>query len=206
MSFTFPYYEYPYIPTTSTTLPISRLRSKNSCESFITPDKLVTEVSSPPPFSLLMSHPSSSNTFNMSFPEGDISLGDGYLDEIRPEDSVSQTFHYLDSQHPITTQVTQIMEIDEDIDDNRSSVLSAPPSSLLTDSVAYSHATETGEPSLEISNPDTSHLPSCFLAKRKRRTGYCWLPCNGIEFYDKRSEAWRWKCAHCNFSPLITLL
>jgi len=131
--------------------------------------------------------------------EVDLELRAGFTEEIRPEDSVSQTFHYTDSRIPVALHESQLMEIDQTIDDTASSALSAPPSSLLTPSnAAFSDPGEYIEFSSEI--PDVSQIPAAFLAKRKRRTAYCWLPCNGIEYFERRTESWRWKCARCKVS------
>lgn len=73
-------------------------------------------------------------------------------------------------------------------------------SSLLTPSAAaYSDVGEDVEFTSHV--PDTSQIPAAFLAKRKRRTAYCWMPCNGIEYFDRRAESWRWKCARCKQLP-----
>jgi len=86
------------------------------------------------------------------------------------------------------------MEIDQAIHDSASSALCAPPSSLLTPSAAvYS---DVGEDVVFSSHvPDTSQVPAAFLAKRKRRTAYFWMPCNGIEYFDRRAESRCWKCS-----------
>lgn len=97
------------------------------------------------------------------------------------------------------------MQIDQTINHSASSALSAPPSSLLTSSAAaYSDVGEDVEFSSHV--PDTAQIPAAFLAKRKGRTAYCWIPCNGIEYFDRRAESWRWKCARCKYLLLISKL
>jgi hypothetical protein len=89
------------------------------------------------------------NTVAMEDLDHDIALGRHFLDEVRPDDSVSQTFYRLNSQLPPSG--SQEMEIDESIDDTGSSVLSPPPSSLLTSSAsAYSDVGEDIQLSPEI--------------------------------------------------------
>jgi len=60
--------------------------------------------------------------------EVDLERRAGFTEEIRPEDSVSQTFHYADPRIPVALHESQLMEIDQTIDDTASSALSAPPS------------------------------------------------------------------------------
>lgn len=137
-----------------------------------------------------------SDIIEMENLEGNLGHRGDFTEEICPEDSVSQTFHYSDQRIPSIPLHDQSMEIDHTMDETASSTLSAPPSSLLTPSAAaYSDAGEYIEFSSEV--PDTSQIPAAFLAKRKKRTAYCWLPCNGIEYFDRRTECWRWKCARC---------
>ena len=129
----------------------------------------------------------------------------GFLEEIRPENSVSQTFYYLECGIPLPQHRGQAMQIDQTINHSASSALSAPPSSLLTSSAAaYSDVGEDVEFSSHV--PDTAQIPAAFLAKRKGRTAYCWIPCNGIEYFDRRAESWRWKCARCKYLLLISKL
>lgn len=116
--------------------------------------------------------------------EGNLGYWGNFTEEICPEDSVSQTFHYSDQRVPAISHHGQSIEIDHTIDETASSTLSAPPSSLLTPSAAaYSDAGKYIEFSSDV--PDTSQIPAAFLAKRKKRTAYCWLPCNGIEYFDR---------------------
>jgi len=51
----------------------------------------------------------------------------------------------------------------------------------------------------------TLKIPATFLPSRKRRTGYCWFPCNGIEFEDSKGIS-HWRCARClqNRAPSYT--
>lgn len=190
---------------TSTTLPFTTLENL----SHYYPSHTLTEISSP-------ERHLSTTTFSNFYPsfhqhsldmedfDRNLGLRSDFTEEIGPEDSVSQTFHYLDSRIAMPPQHSQSMEIDDTvtIDDTASSALSAPPSSLLTPSAAaYSDAGESIEFSSEV--PDISQIPAAFLAKRKKRTAYCWLPCNGIEYFDKRSESWRWKCARCMYNNYL---
>ena len=182
---------YPLHPSTipSETCPANSVYNTHTGE-FILAESL------PPPISLPNSYTLYNNSIAMEDSDHDIVLSGEFLEEIRPEDSVSQTFHYLECGIPMPQPRGQLMEIDQTINDSASSALSAPPSSLLTPSAAaYSDIGENVEFSSQV--PDTSQMLAAFLAKRKRRTAYCWLPCNGIEYFDRRTESWRWKCVRC---------
>ncbi|RPA90981.1 hypothetical protein L873DRAFT_1795166 [Choiromyces venosus 120613-1] len=161
----YPHFQYPYnISTTPATSPL--LLSYDKFESSPTTEYLLTQVPYLAGPTLSMSGPSTSNTFDMNFSERNINLGDNFLDKIYLEDSVSQTFNYFATPpQPITLQPSNIMEIDEDIEDTTSSLLSAPSSLLLTRSIGiYSHVGDQGEPSIVVPDQDISQLPGAFLA------------------------------------------
>jgi len=42
----------------------------------------------------------------------------------------------------------------------------------------------------------TLEIPSAFLPPKTCRTGYCWFPCNGIEFEDSKDIS-HWRCTRC---------
>jgi len=99
----------------------------------------------------------------MEHADHNIELGQGCLEKIRPEDRVSQTYHYLECGVPLPQHGGQAMEMDQTINDSPSSALSAPPSSILTPSAA-AFSDVGGDVEFSSHVPDISRMLVAFLA------------------------------------------
>ena len=144
-----------------------------------------------------------------SIPVG-ISSNRPQSESLAPEDSVSQVVPtyfnatYPESEFPTTQFRHSLAEtVDSDILSSVPDSFQIPVPASASNSTGWVSGSASDQPRPENSiSGDFSdiHLgvPAVFLAKRKARKGYCWLPCNGVEFLER--GRWRWRCARCKFS------